>query len=63
MGSGNTGTTITLDRHTVYLLLFVAATALAFSTLYLIFTRTFTKMVMHVTLVLSISLNMSVSLL
>ncbi|KAF9784470.1 plasma-membrane choline transporter-domain-containing protein [Thelephora terrestris] len=60
VGSGNTGTSITLNKHTVYLLLFVSAAALAFSTLYLVFTRTFTKMVMHVTLLLSIALNLAV---
>ena len=58
IGSGNTGTALTLNRHTVYLLLFVAAVALAFSILYLILTRTFTKLIMHATLVLSIALNM-----
>lgn len=61
MGGDSTGTAITLNRHTVYLLLFVAAAALAFSTLYLAFTRTFTMAVMHVTLILSIVLNLSVS--
>lgn len=61
MGGESTGSTITLNRHTVYLLLFVAAAAFVFSTLYLVFTRTFTKLVMHVTLIMSIALNMSVS--
>lgn len=45
-------------RHTVYLLLFVTGAALLLSTLYLILTRIFTKAIMHITLVLSIALNM-----
>lgn len=81
LGTGNTGTSITLDRyiqslrnyssflltspvkfvlhsHTVYLLLFVAAAGLVLSTFYLVLTRFFTTLIMHVTLILSIALNM-----
>jgi len=49
-----------LFRHTVYLLLLVTAAAILLSILYLILTRLFTKVIMHITLVLSILLNMSV---
>jgi hypothetical protein len=45
-------------RHTVYLLLLVTAAGLLLSTLYLILARMFTQMIMHITLVLSIVLNM-----
>lgn len=44
--------------HTVYLLLLVTATALLLSIAYLILTRMFTRAIMHITLVLSIILNM-----
>lgn len=47
-------------RHTVFLLLFVAAAALVLSTIYLILARIFTKAIMHITLILSIVLNMYV---
>lgn len=57
---GNTGTAVTLDYHTVYLLLFVTAAGLVLSTVYLILTRAFTKMIMHITLVLSILLNIGI---
>jgi hypothetical protein len=45
-------------RHTVYLLLFVTAAALVLSVAYLILARIFTRALMHITLVLSIILNM-----
>ncbi|EIM79183.1 DUF580-domain-containing protein [Stereum hirsutum FP-91666 SS1] len=60
LGSGNTGTSVTLDRHTVYLLLFVAAAGLVLSTFYLILTRLFTTLIMHITLILSIMLNIGI---
>ena len=46
------------NRHTVYLLLFVAAAAVLLSTVYLMLARIFTKAIMHITLILSILLNM-----
>jgi len=48
------------SRHTVYLLLLVTAAAFLLSTVYLMLTRAFTKAIMHVTLILSICLNMYV---
>ena len=48
--------------HTVILLLFVTGAALLLSTVYLILTRAFTKAIMHITLILSILLNMCVPL-
>ena len=52
-----------VNDETVYLLLFVTGAALLLSTIYLILTRMFTKAIMHITLVLSILLNMCVPLL
>jgi len=57
---GKTGTAVTLNRSTVYLLLLVTAAALLLSTAYLMLTRAFTRMIMHVTLVLSILLNIGI---
>jgi len=57
LGDDNTGTSITLNRHTVYLLLFVVATGLLLSTAYLVLTRTFTTFIVHISLILSILLN------
>lgn len=53
--------TYTIDgcvRHTVYLLLFVTAAGIVLSVSYLILARMFTRALMHITLVLSIILNM-----
>ncbi|PCH43440.1 DUF580-domain-containing protein [Wolfiporia cocos MD-104 SS10] len=60
IGSGDTGTSVTLNYHTVILLLLVTAAALVLSTIYLILTRTFTRMIMHFTLILSIALNIGI---
>ncbi|GLB37068.1 putative CTL (choline transporter-like) family protein [Lyophyllum shimeji] len=57
---GKTGTAITLNRSTVYLLLLVTAAGLLLSTAYLMLTRAFTRMIMHITLVLSILLNIGI---
>ncbi|KIJ55624.1 hypothetical protein M422DRAFT_151670 [Sphaerobolus stellatus SS14] len=56
----NTGTSITLDQHTVYLLLFVVAAALVFSAFYLMLVRAFTKIILHVTLLMSIAFNIGI---
>ncbi|KAK7472552.1 pH nine-sensitive protein 1 [Stygiomarasmius scandens] len=58
---GRNGTAVTLNRSTVYLLLLVTAAALLFSSAYLMLTRAFTKVIMHVTLVLSIVLNIGIA--
>lgn len=60
VGSGHTGTDVTLNYHTVYLLLFITAAALLLSTIYLILTRIFTRLIMHFTLLLSIALNIGI---
>ncbi|KAJ7287527.1 DUF580-domain-containing protein [Mycena rebaudengoi] len=57
LGKTKTGTKVTLNQSTVYLLLLVTAAALLLSTIYLMLVRAFTKVIMHVTLVLSIILN------
>jgi hypothetical protein len=46
-------------RHTAYLLLFVTGVALILSTLWLMLVRAFTRAIMHITLVLSIILNIA----
>ncbi|RPD78068.1 DUF580-domain-containing protein [Lentinus tigrinus ALCF2SS1-7] len=61
VGSDGTGSSITLNNHTVYLLLFVTGAALLLSALYLILTRAFTRAIMHITLVLSILLNIGIA--
>ncbi|KAI0305768.1 DUF580-domain-containing protein [Multifurca ochricompacta] len=60
LGGDNTGTSVTLDRHTVYLLLFVIATALLLSVSYLILARAYTKLTVHLSLILSILLNVGI---
>ena len=72
-GGVKTGIPITLNRYdsclrirsvlisyrsAVYLLLFIAAAAVLLSSIYLMLTRTFTRLIMHITLILSILLNM-----
>lgn len=49
------------ERSTVYLLLLVTAAGLLISTFYLILTRFFTRAIMHITLILSILLNVCVN--
>lgn len=44
----------------MYLLLLVTAAAVLLSTAYLMLTRAFTRVIMHITLVLTIVLNMCV---
>jgi len=57
---GQTGTGVTLNRSTAWLLLFITAAAIVLSTLYLILTRAFTSAIMHITLVLTIALNIGI---
>jgi hypothetical protein len=49
-----------LNRSALYLLLLVTAAAVILSAAYLMLARVFTRIVMHVTLVLSILLNVYV---
>lgn len=60
IGDGNTGSPITLNWHTVYLLLLVTAAGLLLSVGYLMLTRAFTHAIMHITLVLSIVANIAI---
>jgi hypothetical protein len=46
-----------LARHTVYLLLFITGAALLLSTVYLMLVRAFTRAIMHITLIATITLN------
>ncbi|KIK67433.1 hypothetical protein GYMLUDRAFT_37557 [Collybiopsis luxurians FD-317 M1] len=54
------GTAVTLNRSTAYLLLLVTAAAVLLSAIYLMLTRAFTKIIMHITLLLSIALNIAI---
>ncbi|KAI6134513.1 plasma-membrane choline transporter-domain-containing protein [Pisolithus thermaeus] len=60
-GGGETGSSVTLNWHTVYLLLLVTAAGLLLSAVYLMLVRAFTHAIMHITLVLAIAANMYVT--
>ncbi|CAK5265765.1 unnamed protein product [Mycena citricolor] len=60
LGKHPTGTTVTLNSSTVYLLLLVTAAALLLSSVYLMLVRAFTKVIMHISLILSILLNIGI---
>ncbi|KIY53121.1 integral to plasma membrane protein [Fistulina hepatica ATCC 64428] len=60
LGQGNDGTSVTLNSSTAYLLLLVTAAALVLSISYLMLTRMFTRLIMHITLILSIVLNIGI---
>jgi len=57
---GKTGAAVTLNRSAVYLLLLITAAAMLLSAVYLMLTRMFTKAIMHITLVLTIVLNIGI---
>jgi hypothetical protein len=57
---GSSGTSITLNRSTVYLLLLITAAAILLSAAYLMLVRVFTRIIMHITLILSIALNVGI---
>lgn len=57
---GQTGTSATLNRSTAFLLLFITAAAIVLSVLYLFLTRMFTHAIMHITLILTIALNIGI---
>ncbi|WVO22325.1 protein PNS1 [Cryptococcus decagattii] len=59
-GEGGTGTSVTLDYHTVYLLLVVVALGLVIASLYLMALRAFTKIILEVTLALTVILNIGI---
>ncbi|KAK1924435.1 integral to plasma membrane protein [Papiliotrema laurentii] len=57
---GGTGSSITLDYHTVYLLLCVCGLALAVAIMWLGMVRAFTKIIMEITLALTVLLNIGI---
>ncbi|ORY21903.1 plasma-membrane choline transporter-domain-containing protein [Naematelia encephala] len=57
---GGTGSSATLDYHTVYLLLVVCALGLLIAALYLMLVRVFTRIIIEVTLVLNVVLNIGI---
>ncbi|KAF8798723.1 integral to plasma membrane protein [Phlegmacium glaucopus] len=57
---GQAGSPVTLNRSTIYLLLLVTAAAVFLSVVFLILTRLFTKIIMHITLILTILLNIGI---
>ncbi|KAG8884398.1 putative choline transporter, neither null mutation nor overexpression affects choline transport [Tulasnella sp. 331] len=61
IGGDATGDSITLNSHTAYLLLLATGVAFFFSVVYLMLLRTFTSVIMKVTLVLSIVLNIALA--
>lgn len=60
-GSRQGGTNVTLNSHTVYLLLLVTAAALVLASVYLMLVRAFTKVILEVTLVLSVVANVAIA--
>lgn len=58
--SGETGTGVTLDYHTVYLLLIVCAIGLVIAAIYLAALRAFTRVIIEVTLALTVILNIGI---
>lgn len=60
LGKDHSGSAVTLNKSTVWLLLLVTAAALLISSTYLMLTRAFTRAIMHITLILSILLNIGV---
>ncbi|WVQ67890.1 protein PNS1 [Kwoniella botswanensis] len=57
---GGTGSSVTLDYHTVYLLLIVCALGLALAAVYLAMVRAFTRIIIEVTLALTVILNIGI---
>lgn len=48
LGSGDTGSSVTLNSHTAYLLALVGAAALLLSIVYLMMVRAFTKVILEI---------------
>ncbi|KAF8305169.1 DUF580-domain-containing protein [Clavulina sp. PMI_390] len=61
LGNNSGSVSFTLDQHTAYLLLLITGCALLLSIVYLIIVRAFTKIIMHITLILSILLNIGIA--
>lgn len=62
VGRGNTGSRVTLNSSTAYLLCFVAGAALVLSSLYLMLVRAATKIIMEITLAASVLLNIGIAI-
>ncbi|KAL4073935.1 plasma-membrane choline transporter-domain-containing protein [Scleroderma yunnanense] len=60
VGGNESGSSVTLNWHAVYLLLLVTAAGLLLSIIYLMLTRAFTRAIMHITLVLTIAANIGI---
>ncbi|KAF9531624.1 plasma-membrane choline transporter-domain-containing protein [Crepidotus variabilis] len=60
LGKGKTGSSITLNKSTVWLLLLITAASILLSVLYLMVARIFTRALMHITLILTILLNIGI---
>ncbi|OCF36948.1 protein PNS1 [Kwoniella heveanensis BCC8398] len=60
VGQGETGSSATLNYHTVYLLLVVSGLALVIAALYLLMVRAFTRIIIEVTLALTVILNIGI---
>ncbi|KAL7417547.1 DUF580-domain-containing protein [Mrakia frigida] len=61
VGPGAGGSSVTLNSSTAYLLCFVGAAALLLSSLYLMMVRALTKIIMEITLALSVLLNIALA--
>lgn len=57
---GGTGSAVTLNYHTVYLFLITAAVGLLIACLWLLIVRTFTKIILEITLALTVLLNIAI---
>ncbi|WVQ99212.1 protein PNS1 [Kwoniella sp. CBS 9459] len=60
VGQGETGSSTTLNYHTVYLLLVVSGLALVIAAIYLMMVRAFTRIIIEVTLALTVILNIGI---
>lgn len=58
-GLGDVGNSITLNSGTAYLLAIIAGAALVFSVILLLIVRAFTKIILEITLLLSVLLNIA----
>ncbi|EIW70886.1 hypothetical protein TREMEDRAFT_29308 [Tremella mesenterica DSM 1558] len=58
--SGQTGSSVTLDYHAAYLLLVVCCLGLFFAVIWLMIVRAFTKVILEITLVLTVLLNIGI---
>ncbi|WVR07244.1 protein PNS1 [Kwoniella sp. DSM 27419] len=59
-GQGETGSSTTLNYHTVYLLLVVSGLALVIAAIYMMMVRAFTRVIIEVTLALTVILNIGI---